>query len=55
MEARAHNVYSGHQIVILHTNIRFVRIDENGDAVPISSNVKQRLKDRIDESLDNGL
>jgi acyl-CoA thioesterase YciA len=42
LEARAHNVYSGSQTVILSTNIRFVRIDENGDAVPISERVKEK-------------
>lgn len=42
MEARAHNVYSGNQTVILSTNIRFVRIDENGDSVPISERVKEK-------------
>ena len=35
LEARAHNVYSGQQKVILSTNITFVRIDEAGDPVPI--------------------
>jgi acyl-CoA thioesterase YciA len=44
MEVRAHNVYSGNQVVILSTNIRFVRIDENGDPVPISSYVKEKYK-----------
>lgn len=42
MEARAHNVYSGQQSVILSTNIRFVRIDENGDSIPISDRVKAK-------------
>ena len=42
VEARAHNVYSGHQTVILSTNITFVRIDENGDPIPISERVKQK-------------
>jgi len=46
MEARAHNVYSGQQSVILSTNIRFVRIDENGDSIPISD----RVKAKYDES-----
>jgi acyl-CoA hydrolase len=56
MEARAHNVYSGNQVVILSTNIRFVRIDENGDPIPLSSNVKQKYKNlNKNESLDNGL
>ena len=42
LEARAHNVYSGHQTVILSTNIKFVRIDENGDPIPISERVKDK-------------
>ena len=45
VEARAHNVYSGLQTVILSTNITFVRIDENGDAIPISERVKNKFKD----------
>jgi acyl-CoA thioesterase YciA len=40
LEARAHNVYSGSQSIILCTNIKFVRIDENGDPIPISERVK---------------
>jgi acyl-CoA thioesterase YciA len=44
MEARAHNVYSGNQTIILHTNIRFVRIDEMGDPVPIADRVKEKYK-----------
>ena len=42
LEARAHNVYSGNQVVILSTNIKFVRIDENGDPIPISERVKAK-------------
>ena len=44
MEARSHNVYSGKQNVILTTKIKFVRIDEMGDPVPISERVKDRYK-----------
>ena len=44
LEARAHNVYSGTQSVILSTNITFVRIDENGEPVPISERVKQKYE-----------
>ena len=40
MEARAHNVYSGVQKLVLSTNITFVRIDEAGDPIPISDRVK---------------
>ena len=42
LEARAHNVYSGNQTVILQTNIRFVRIDENGDSVTLSDKIKNK-------------
>ena len=42
MEARSHNVYSGKQNVILSTNIKFVRIDEVGEPVPISERVKTK-------------
>jgi acyl-CoA thioesterase YciA len=42
LEARAHNVYSGQQSVILSTKIKFVRIDENNDPIPISERVKSR-------------
>ena len=42
LEARAHNVYSGSQTVILSTNITFVRIDENGDPIPISERVRMK-------------
>lgn len=43
LEARAHNVYSGQQTNILSTNIVFVRIDENGDPIPISERVKNKF------------
>lgn len=43
LEARAHNVYSGQQNVILSTNITFVRIDENGDSIPISERVRSKF------------
>jgi len=42
IEARSHNVYSGIQSVILSTDITFVRIDENGDPIPISQRVKEK-------------
>ena len=44
LEARAHNVYSGSQSVILSTNIRFVRIDEAGEPIPISERVKAKYE-----------
>jgi len=44
MEARSHNVYSGKQSIILSTKIKFVRIDENNDPIPISERVKNKFK-----------
>ena len=44
LEARAHNVYSGQQSLILSTNIKFVRIDENNEPVPISDRVREKYK-----------
>jgi acyl-CoA thioesterase YciA len=46
LEARSHNVYSGSQNVILSTEVKFVRIDENGDPIPISERVKEKLKNQ---------
>ena len=42
LEARSHSVYDGHQTVILSTNMTFVRIDEQGDPIPISQRVKDK-------------
>lgn len=44
LEARAHNVYSGQQTIILSTNIKFVRIDESNEPIPISDKVKAKYK-----------
>jgi acyl-CoA thioesterase YciA len=52
MEARAHNVYTGNQVVVLKTNIRFVRIDEEGNPIPINEKGKNRIAKLI-ESLNN--
>ena len=44
LEARSHSVYSGEQSVILKTYIKFVRIDEVGDAIPISDRAKEKIR-----------
>ena len=44
LEARSHSVYDGHQTVILSTDMVFVRIDEQGNAIPISDRVKKKHK-----------
>ena len=42
LEARSHNVYDGRQAIILSTFITFVRVDEQGGAIPISDRVKTK-------------
>lgn len=46
-EVRKHNVYTGKQEVVIHTNIKFVRVDEEGNPIPISERVKNRYADRL--------
>lgn len=50
LEARSHNVYNGKQNVILATNITFVRIDEQGEAIPISERVHSKFNDTYIEN-----
>jgi len=42
LEARSHNVYNGKQNVILSTEMVFVRIDEQGEAIPISDRIRKK-------------
>lgn len=42
VEARSHNVYSGEQKVIVSTHIKFIRIDEDGNSIAISNEVRLR-------------
>jgi len=42
LEARSHNVYTGIQNVVLGTKIKFVRIDEGGNPIPISDKVRTK-------------
>lgn len=48
MEARAHNVYTGNQVVVLKTNIRFVRIDEEGNPIPIGEKGRIRISKMLE-------
>lgn len=43
MQARSHSVYNGRQNIVLDTNITFVRIDEQGDSIPISDRVRNKV------------
>ena len=47
IEVRKHNVYTGDQDVVTQTNIKFVRIDEEGNSIPISERVKVRYSERV--------
>ncbi len=51
MEARAHNVYTGNQDLVLKTNITFVRIDEGGNPIPISDRVKNKVDKLINHEV----
>ena len=52
LEARSHSVYTGKQTVILHTQITFVRIDDEGNPIPISDRAKNRIHQIIDGSIE---
>ena len=47
MEARAHNVYTGVQSIVLKTNITFVHIDEEGNPIPIGEKGRRRITNLI--------
>ena len=49
IEVRKHNVYTGIQTVVTHTNIKFVRIDDEGTPLAISERVKERYSERLKE------
>jgi acyl-CoA thioesterase YciA len=49
MEVRKHNVYTGKQEVVVSTNIKFVRIDEEGYPIPISERIKNRYNERFEK------
>lgn len=49
VEVRKHNVYNGKQEVVVHTNIKFVRIDEEGSPIMISERVKKRYAERFEK------
>jgi len=49
LEARSHNVYNGRQHLILSTNITFVRIDEQGEPIPISHKVRDNFNEARSE------
>jgi acyl-CoA hydrolase len=50
MEARAHNVYTGKQMVVLKTHIKFVHIDEGGFPIPVGEKGRTRITKLIEDS-----
>jgi len=48
MEARAHNVYTGKQDLVLKTNTTFVQIDEGGNSIPLGEKAKKRIMDMLE-------
>jgi acyl-CoA thioesterase YciA len=55
MEARAHNVYTGNQIIVLRTNIKFVMIDEGGNSIPIGEKGRKKIQSLIDGNEKNSI
>ena len=51
MEARAHNVYTGKQDLVLKTNTTFVQIDEGGNPIPLNEKAKKRINGMLGENL----
>jgi acyl-CoA thioesterase YciA len=44
VEARSYNVFRGDEIVLLETNMTFVRVDDEGVPISISQSVKDKYK-----------
>lgn len=53
VEARKHNVYSGEEVVVCSTHFTFVRIDEQGGAIPITQQVREAYA-HLTPSTDDG-
>lgn len=50
MEARAHNVYTGKQTLVLKTHIKFVHIDEEGNPIPVGEKGRIKIALMIEEN-----
>ena len=51
LEARRHSPYNGSQKIVCSTDATFVRIDGDGEPVPIDELVKNRFKESRNEGL----
>jgi acyl-CoA thioesterase YciA len=52
LEARAHNVYTGKQTLVLKTHIKFVHIDEEGNPIPVGEKGRNRIQRMIEIPID---
>jgi acyl-CoA hydrolase len=52
VEARAHNVRTGKQSVVLTTHIKFVYIDEEGYPIPIGEKARNRVNKILEKKLE---
>ena len=46
LEARRHSVYNGSQRIVLTTDMTFVRVDGDGEPVPVNESVKNKLQEQ---------
>lgn len=47
LEARSYNVYTKSENIVCDTEIKFVRIDEEGMPIPISDKVRERYQETL--------
>jgi acyl-CoA thioesterase YciA len=52
LDARRHSVYNGTQKTVCETEITYVRVDGDGDAIPLSNKVKEKFKDEKNKEND---
>jgi len=49
IEARRHSIYNGTQKPVCNCQMVFVRIDGDGEPVPIAPHIKDKIKDKDDQ------
>lgn len=47
IEVRKFNLYSGEETVVCTTSITFVRIDDDGNSMPIGESIKRKHEERL--------
>lgn len=52
IEARAHNVRTGRQHVVLKTHIKFVYVDEDGNSIPLGDKARRRISNILEKRLE---